>query len=279
MKTALLLLAVILLMHALVGLAARPMGDDWCEWSYAVERGPVSATTYWYDTWSGRYTTFGLKSALYSVFGLSAPSLAPALLLLGNWGIWTLALRPRLRHAALVSAAVVYGVVAAMPNVFQGVYYASASLLYVAPLMLAGLLVASVVRRWPWYASAVLAFLIGGTNEPLALIVLAGLTAAVLYTRRLTLAPATIALAVGLALTYVAPGNAERAALEPMRFAPDTLRLAFEALRDDLAALVTTQPLALIVPLAAGLAVGQRDDRLLARIPIWSAIVAVLAVS
>ena len=279
MKAALLLLVVILLVHGLVGLAARPMGDDWCEWSYAAERGPVGATLYWYATWSGRYTTFGLKSTLYSVFGLAAPSLVPLLLLVGNWGVWTFALHPRLRHAGLVSAAVIYGVVTAMPNPFQGLYYASASLLYVAPLMLVGLLVASVLHRWPWGITAALAFLIGGTNEPLALLVLVGLSGTVLCTRRLVLAPALLALVVGLALTYVAPGNAERAALEPMRFTPDILRLAFEALRDDLAALVTTQPLALIVPLTAGLVIGQRDHRLLARIPIWGLVVATLTVS
>ena len=176
-------LAVPLAAHAYVGWFSRYTGDDFCTASVAVSQGFLSAQTYWYGAWSGRFTFTALDTAL-ELGGAWTPRVLPALAAVAWVAAGTWAALPVARHrlwpnpllaSFVVAELVAFASLSAAPNVGQSFYWQTGLLTYTLPLILATLFVGWVVRRvlradgrvsaWAMAASGIASFVIGGLSE------------------------------------------------------------------------------------------------------------------
>jgi hypothetical protein len=169
-------LAVPLAAQAYVGWFSRYEGDDFCTASIVVTRGFLDAQTYWYVSWSGRFTFTALVSALESA-GTWTPQLLPAVAVLawiaaGSWAVLPLVHQQRWPHpglgAVVVAELIVFATFTATPNIGQSLYWQTGLLTYTLPLIVgtafAGWLVRQVRASDARAVSAGAMVLSGGTS-------------------------------------------------------------------------------------------------------------------
>lgn len=133
------LLFMPLLAHVYVGLFNRPVADDYCFTVIAREYGLIGSVDYWYNNWTGTYSS----SFFQSLTGLTGLwRFVPSTLTLLWFAALALAvyqLSVRLPRRGLIATAVGAVVVAAAVNgthnVYQSLYWTSGAITYTAPLI------------------------------------------------------------------------------------------------------------------------------------------------
>lgn len=233
------LLAVCLLIplaaHVYNGSFTRLMADDYCTVNVALDNGVLQAPLIWYNTWSGLFTNFVLKSAI-APLGPGFSATLPALIILAClaaaiWALYpiTSLLRRPGWMAVLFGVLIVYATIQSTPNVGQSIYWTGGSIPYTLPvaamLFYAGFFVRAAQRNRVTPGTVLIAaavpFLAGGLSETYGLMQIAalGLASLVCYAilpaqRRKTaltlLLISLTAAVIALALVVVAPGNAVR---------------------------------------------------------------------
>jgi Family of unknown function (DUF6056) len=143
------LLAVPLLAHIYNGHFSRFMADDYCTSAVGLEYGAIGGALHWYNTWSGRYTNFVIKS-LIAPLGSGFAAVLPALIIVSLlasvfWVASQICTLLRLRQpriAALIAALViVYATVDGAPALIQSVYWLNGVIPNTGPLILVTLYV------------------------------------------------------------------------------------------------------------------------------------------
>jgi hypothetical protein len=224
-------LLVTLAAYALLGIFNRYVADDYSTVVAVRLRGFLSEQVELYRTWTGRFAS----SALISVAAALPEGLVRVLpgIVIAVW-VWllVLALKPILPTGIvarlILAAGVVYATLQVTPSPFMSLYWMTGSLSYVAPLLLATLLVGLICR--PERAGrrriakvvgvAVVAFLAGGTSETyataqtvalaLATVIAASPLSTISRSKLRVLVVALLASVAALAVLAVAPGNALR---------------------------------------------------------------------
>lgn len=139
-----LVLALPLLMHIYNGHFSRFMADDYCTTMIGLKYGAIGGALHWYNTWSGLYTNFFIKS-LIAPLGPGFAAVLPALIIL-SWlaaTYWTTSQicallrlqQPRIT-ALLMSLLIVYAAIDGAPALIQSVYWLGAVIPYTGPLIL-----------------------------------------------------------------------------------------------------------------------------------------------
>jgi hypothetical protein len=248
-------LCLALVIIGVSGFLMRPVADDFCELAIAQQYGPLEGTLYWFENWSGRISLFATKSILYSAFGATVPSLMPAALLILIVTAWTLALRPLLgKSSLLIVLSVIVGALLGLPNIYQGLYWSSASLMVLTPIGVGGLLCASLVRQKSILLSIALAVFAAGFYESYSLIQAIILVAFWYRTRRADMLAAFAATIVTLGIGLVSPGNAVRAANETtMAIDITSAIMVVQAILVHFIDTILRQPIVVLLPFAVGL--------------------------
>jgi hypothetical protein len=283
------LLAIPLLAHAIVGWFSRYMADDYCTVGTLRALGFWGSQSFWYTTWSGRYTFTFLVHAAETV-GVIVTRFLPALAIL----VWVIVAAFAFREAgrwvgahagrlgwALLAALMVFAILDGAPSPYQSLYWQTGMITYALPLVLITALAAwmlSAVRRaalaspkpWVLATMAGTTVLAGGLSETYAVLQIAvlavGLVACWVGLRgqwrrhvMALFAAALLGAITALLVIYVAPGTDVRRGMisEPMGVKELTGRVVQDA-RIFLSRVVRRVPatLLLAVFLPAGLALG-----------------------
>jgi hypothetical protein len=138
-------LALPLIAHLYAGLSNRPLSDDFCFTVEARERGILGALDYWYNNWTGTYSS----TFFQSVIGLGELwRFTPIMLII----LWVIALTyvifqllsgfrvvddsaDRLPLAAGLACLLLSAVVNSTLNVYQSLYWTSGAITYSLPLI------------------------------------------------------------------------------------------------------------------------------------------------
>ncbi|MCC3151553.1 DUF6056 family protein [Hymenobacter sp. BT770] len=216
---------------------AHPSADDFLQATDVSKHGHLGYFKYMYLNWTGRYTAMVGWSFLNPVsYGQTKAGygLVCALLMLLLLVALVLLLRVLLRGAGFTprqlwqaGAGAFLLLVYYLPNTAEYFYWLTASYNYLLPAILLLLALAILAthtaqpqpaRRWPLLATAALLLLAVGCNEPLALPVLltvwAGAAVESWRQRRLVGLAVVLAVSAGCAVSFLAPGNAGRMAVE-----------------------------------------------------------------
>lgn len=273
-------LALVLCLYAAAGAFMRMEADDYCHAADALEYGVLGSIKHSYETWSGRYSHLLVAGVLWPLFRETLPAVTPAILLAALALSLTWALRPITPHALLYALTLTVAVVAAASeqSLWAALYWTGASLTYIAPLVVAVLLVGVLLRptnRLRLIAAFALGFLFAGFNETTAVLGLAALFVGLVMTRKTSVLPALLGVVLGFTLVTLAPGNAVRGGYLP----PSITRLnvqwaggqaVVDMLGVALGSLVHA-PLALALAFAGGWSLAPRNSsvRPLRHRPLW----------
>lgn len=196
----------LLILYAITGLTARLEYDDYCVAALADAQGiqhdnAFDYTRAMYQGWNGRYTQLFVHGLLARVEPLNN-MLLPAVMILA---LVLLTKQPLLVVVWLM----------ALPNIDGVLYWQSAAMTYLLPVILA-LMAWRLASRSAWWAFP-LALIAGGCSESMALLLIPVALAAAVYDPTLRKAAAVwcIGLAMAFIVVYAAPGNAVRAAYFP----------------------------------------------------------------
>jgi Family of unknown function (DUF6056) len=134
-------------LYGYLGSFTRFTADDYCSFTYANEMGLFKSILYWYRTWSGRYSAFGMDwLVLTKLFGRYSIQLVPPVTLL-TWFVFAAAtiysylksLAPEkndLFPAMVLAASSIYIILASSPNVPQSLYWWNGMRSYTLPLVI-----------------------------------------------------------------------------------------------------------------------------------------------
>lgn len=202
----------LLILLGYIGTFSRMMADDYCTAAKALEIGVFPSVSWWYISWSGRFTA----TLLDSIAGWIGPDFAPiqpALIL----SLWLIALFVAFRRfgqsildAMLLSSAFIVVVLSIMPNMTQSLYWGQGMHSVIPPLVLFAALFAI---KCPWLAFLA-AFIMGGFSETFdaAALPLLFLLRISWKEKRSFLAAALMGLLVSFTIVALAPGNTVREA-------------------------------------------------------------------
>jgi len=222
-------------------LFAHPVADDYCHSAVAVDKGFRGAITFWYTQWQGRFFSTALVTFYPIAFDFFATFKVIALLILvglfaGIYGFTRAMLRDRMQGKEIFWIAFLVFVLylSSMPSVFEGVYWASASLTYQTGLIFTLLLFSLLLSYEPSsrgpakflriVAICLLTVAAAGCSETSLVVALAGLAAGSLMTLKWRRDACQVWIAVLLvciaaaAVVMLAPGNEIRAQNFPLRF-------------------------------------------------------------
>jgi hypothetical protein len=245
-----------LLAHAYIGSFSRMFADDYSFTANLQERGFCGFQKDCFETQNGRFSAALAMTLAYRFHGKLIPWLPlltiAAWLMTLSWGMVQLqhvAGQPAPVFAALLlSEVILVATLVLMPMAFQSLYWASAMLNYVPPLVLlplyAGLVCKGIRATTPgwratWFAvSCVTAFFAAGFSETafilqLTLLALSVVIVAMGFTRLpkqapiIFLAGGLVASALSAAVRLAAPGNNARLAAEALGSAGEPLRNPF----------------------------------------------------
>ena len=264
--------------HAYLGTFARYIADDFCTASTLRQFGFLASQTYWYETWTGRYSYTFAVSLAQSI----GPALTPwlTLLVLIAWIVFIayaaqtmLGLRGIAPVAVALATIHVFSTLDGSPSVYQSLYWQTGMVTYTLPLVLS-----VAYAAWLWGAgqgrqgprntaaactiSLAAAFLLGGFSETyvalqtsalvLLLLSMPWLIAGAKRSRAVSLVAAGLAGSVLAGLTVaLAPGTGVRRALMPA--APQLMPWVEATLRDGylfLARTVKGSPEAIVLSIA-----------------------------
>jgi hypothetical protein len=237
-----------ILIAAIGALAVRPIADDYAVEGTLSSAGSVSAAfSYWMHEWSAFYSMYGLLTAGaatgrhvgLAVYYPAAALAVLALLVASSWLVtraWSRLTGVRVSAAgtALLASVVLGGLFSlvrpAAPVLFGAIYWQTAFLPHVVPvllvpLVLAGLLrLARLPRRWLAVLVAVIAgFVLAGFAFAETMIVMSATVATAWAIRRLrgpqasrpavgVLAAMVLGLVIGFVTVYLLPGTSVRQA-------------------------------------------------------------------
>ena len=223
---------VTLAAYAALGAFNRYVADDYATVVAVRLRGFWSEQILLYRSWTGRFAS----SALISIAATLPEDLVRVLpgILIAAW-VWVLvvALKPILPSIGIavrfiLAAGIVYTTLQVTPSPFMSLYWMTGSLTYVAPLLLATLLVGLICRSErtggrriaTFVGAGVVAFLAGGTSETyataqtVALVLATAVAVSPLSTigrsKLRVLIVALLASLAALGVIALAPGNALR---------------------------------------------------------------------
>ena len=139
--------SVALFLYGYLGSYTRFIADDYCSATYAQAMGLVKSILYWYRTWSGRYSAFGVDwLVLTKLFDRYSIQLVPPITL-GIWLVFAVAAidlylksiapkRNNLLPAVVLAACSIYVVLVLSPNLPQSLYWWNGMRSYALPLVL-----------------------------------------------------------------------------------------------------------------------------------------------
>jgi hypothetical protein len=268
-----------LVAHAYLGTFSRYLADDFCTASSLRRLGFLASQSYWYETWSGRYSFTFVVSLTQAIGPRLTPLLTTAALLAWMAGGVCLARRlfPDWNRAGWIAGLALAGIqvfttLEGSPSVYQSLYWQTGMITYVLPLTFS-----LVYLGWLWPAvsgrleprnllaasavSFIAAFLLGGFSETFVALQTSalglGLLFALLLGRHDRRARAAALLGAGLAGSVLAglalalaPGTQVRSGLMPPR--PELGVLIETTLKDGYLFLARTGK---SVPVALALAV------------------------
>jgi Family of unknown function (DUF6056) len=233
-----------LVAHAYLGTFSRYLADDFCTASSLRRLGFLASQSYWYETWSGRYSFTFVVSLTQAMGPRLTPLLASAALL-----VWMAAgsyqarrLFPDLSQAGwlagLTLAAIhAFTTLEGSPSVYQSLYWQTGMITYLLPLTFS-----LAYLGWLWPAASgrltprrlpaasavsfIVGFLLGGFSETFVAVQTTalglGLLVALVLARRDRRLGAAALLGAGLAGSILAglalalaPGTQVRSALMP----------------------------------------------------------------
>lgn len=207
--------------------ATRYLADDYCFINIARENGVLGAVQYFYQTWSGTYSTV----LTISVLGLLGHSfeIVIALLFVMLWIIllWDIFRRLMMARglpfagmsAAILSLLIAIALISGMPNRWQSLYWLNGRVAYFYPLIWTTIwfwLLLRIEKHTPITLALLggICFIITGSAIAYALVMCAllgvGLAAAWQTRFRVGTAVSLVGAAAGLGLFLAAPGNAVR---------------------------------------------------------------------
>jgi hypothetical protein len=137
---------VALYLYGYLGSFTRFIADDYCSAIYARDLGFVGSILFWYRTWSGRYSAFGMDwLVLTKLFGMYSIQLVPPVIMV-IWLVFAFATinsylksiapeRNNLFPAIVLAVCSVYVVLALSPNVPQSLYWWNGFRSYTLPLV------------------------------------------------------------------------------------------------------------------------------------------------
>jgi len=135
-----------LLLYGYLGSFTRYIADDYCSATYAQKLGRVQSILYWYRTWSGRYSAFGMDwlvlTGLSGRYGISM--IPPAVLMM--WLVFASAtiylylktIAPESKNffpAIVLAASSIYLILLLSPNVPQSFYWWNGMRSYTLPIV------------------------------------------------------------------------------------------------------------------------------------------------
>jgi hypothetical protein len=244
--------AAALAAYAYAGTFARYMADDFCMAYELARNGFLASQAYWFTTFFGRYSS----TAAVNLAELIGPRIVPFLpaLALGAWlliAVWTVLQLAKVLHLArprlasfLSGSLIVFVALNCLPNIVQVLYWQTAMLTYVAPLIFLTLIAGIPVWRsgrssdaaqrrtttlWSILV-AVLAFVAGGFSDTYAAVQISLFSLALLLvvvgpslrlTRpggrllRLLILAALLGALLAMLVVISAPGNARRESYFP----------------------------------------------------------------
>jgi len=138
--------SIALFIYGYLGRFTRFIADDFCSAYYAEELGFVRSIWYWYHTWSGRYSAFGMDwLVLTKLLGMYSINIVPPIILV-VWIVFTSAAiylslksfspeRNNLFPAILLAASLIYILLVLNPNVPQSLYWWNGVRSYTLPLV------------------------------------------------------------------------------------------------------------------------------------------------
>jgi hypothetical protein len=266
---------------AYLGSLSRYLADDFCTAGTLREMGFLGSQSYWYQSWSGRFSFTFMISLTHLVGPRLTPWLPGICLALAGGALWFLAQRlARLAEirapwtaGILPAAACLVATLAAAPNLYQSVLWQTGLITYFVPLILLTAYVGWLLwvvslesngRRGALslMVSAVIPFLAGGFSETFVSVQTTGLVVAVVVALLAARGPTRTHLArhlvcglagslLALLVVALAPGNAVRQGLMPE---PPGLMLLLERTWHDVyvfgARMVRGNPLSLFAPFA-----------------------------
>jgi hypothetical protein len=163
-----------LLAHTVAGHFTRMLADDYCFGAVVLAKGPWDTLVYWYNNWSGGYASVVTQSFV-ALLSPGAVALLPGLLVILWWLalIWTsheMSLIARLKYPIfitfLLSSLALFATLDGSPNIYQSLYWTSASLTYVAPMTLltfyAAFVLTTIRRNIPLQNTSILLLAISG---------------------------------------------------------------------------------------------------------------------
>lgn len=233
-------LALPLLAHIYNGHFSRFMADDYCTSAIGLKYGVIGGMMHWYNTWSGLYTNFFIKS-LIAPLGPGFAAVLPAIIILSwllatYWMTSQICALLRLRQprivAMILALLIVYATIDGAPAMIQSVYWLGAVIPYTGPLILLTLFIGLFIHtlthlpegRLPigtMVAGFIITTLIGGLSEiyvafQVAALAIAAVLTWILLPPRLKrpalsiLIVSLIGASIALVLVVSAPGTAVR---------------------------------------------------------------------
>jgi hypothetical protein len=266
-----------------IGTLTRYQGDDYCWAADVRDLGYFGFQARMYETMFGRWASTGLGSALVHLGPSAAGIIAPAML-----SLWLAAFTccahlftRRLVSALIASQLIILTIVAltgSRVDGLQAVYWQTAAVTYIAPLVVAAAGVALYARFRSLLLACVLAVVAAGFNEAFMTFELAGLAAVLLLVpgRRAQTSAALLGALLSAAIVVLAPGNDTRIA-GLHRASPSGLMQLAPLTAVDFATALPRSPLALFTFLA-GAVIGGSSRKLLP-VPHTLVIVFLLAVA
>ena len=135
----------ILFMVGYNGSFTRLLADDYCSVAYAKDMGLVDSVMFWYKTWSGRYSAFGIDWVVLNLFDAYHINWIPPLTLL-IWLILAVAtvylfLRSKnpqqdnVWHASVLATMILFLVMILSPNIPESLYWWNGMRSYMFPLV------------------------------------------------------------------------------------------------------------------------------------------------
>jgi hypothetical protein len=132
------------LAHLYASQFTRLLADDYCYGGEALTRGWWGALDYYFNNWQGQFSTVGLLQGVV-LLGVNTVRWLPAayLVLWSAAWVWAIyqfnrltGMRQPFLAACLMTALVMYAIVAGAPNIYQSLYWASASVTYITPMVM-----------------------------------------------------------------------------------------------------------------------------------------------
>jgi len=138
--------SVALSLYGYLGSFTRFIADDYCSYTYANEMGFFKSVLYWYRTWSGRYSAFGMDwLVLTKLFGRYSIQFVPPITLIlwlifatGTITLYLKSIAPgtnNLLPAIALASGAIYTILTLSPNVPQSFYWWNGMRSYMLPLV------------------------------------------------------------------------------------------------------------------------------------------------